>query len=145
MNVSTLLLVLGIIIVSVIVADRESSCRAKGFDTETLLCGICAKLEEVTGKEVGKDCLQCCYSPYASVKLSASQIAAMRSSGLNDFVSTRKSKFQTPIDVEITMSRDEQVRLVLESPDGETTSIRVTHWGANDLEDYLAQYFARTA
>jgi len=126
-------------------------CRAKGFDADSLLCGTCPKLEEATSAEVGQECLECCHSPYRSVVLSATQVAFMRNNGLSDFVTNRKQKFaRGVVEFEMSPQQQEQAKLILvpsssDQEGGRAETVRITHWSANDIEDYIAQFFPRVA
>lgn len=120
-----------------------ATCRQYGFDADTLLCGVCSKLEEIVGTK--SHCLDCCHSPFDKVKLTATQTVLMRSAGLNEFLQDRKKKFGPKlVTFEMKLSADEEARLILSNTQTkDERTIRVTHWQANDLEDYLAQYFPR--
>jgi hypothetical protein len=135
------------VIISHVYAEEDSTtCAAKGFDRETLLCGTCSRIGEILGKVVENECLSCCTNPYDKVTLIASQYAMMKNGGLNEFVTQRHTKFARKlIQMEMTQETAENAQLILSSSTdhGNQQIVRVTQWSANDLEDFLAQYFPR--
>ena len=123
-----------------VLSDKALTCKEKGFDSETLLCGVCSKLGEIAGLTLQEECLGCCSSPYKSANLVVSGSVLMQSSDFADFLQNRKQKFSSYLDTSIEQfSRDPHARLTLLG--SEPVTLRVNRWSANDLEDFLAQYF----
>lgn len=123
----------------------RASCKSQGFDVDTLLCGTCSRLRDITSPAVGQQCIDCCYSPYDKAMLFATQASLMRNPGLNEFLQSRKNKFNGLLEAEVVMKREEGAQLSLLKNGQVVNRILVNHWSANDLEDYIAQYFVKTS
>jgi hypothetical protein len=142
-----LIAVLLTILQGVLAIDAESaraSCLGFGFDVDTLLCGTCSRLRGITPTVVVNHCLKCCQSPYDRARLVVTQMALMRSSGLNEFVSSRINNFGSLVEVEVLRTTEEKAQLVLTKNGKDELSVRVMQWSAGDLEDYLGKYFPKS-
>lgn len=126
-------------------AAAAAACEAKGFDSSNLLCGVCSKLGDMGNLK--QECLGCCAGgKYTKAVLKLPHMLLMQSPSMQDFMSTRRQKFN-PEQLSVDVSNDHratQASLVLRGRGNEEQVLRVTKWAAGDLEDYLAQYFPIT-
>lgn len=124
-------------------ALSPEECEEKGFSSTELLCGVCSKLQDIGGKQLERDCLQCCTRKYDTATLLLPRGLLGQSPAFQDFMTTKREKFsQSQFQVDVThATADIQAKLVLSAKGKENEVLRVTKWSSNDLEDFLAQFF----
>lgn len=129
-------------------SDKESlrlSCRSHGFDVDTLLCGTCSRLRDITTTTVGNYCMKCCSSPYDRAILHVSQSSAMRSSGISDFLNNRQKTFGKQVEFKMIAQHEELADLILKKDGKSIKTLPVSQWSSNDLDDFLSQYFPKAS
>ena len=132
------ILVVGMLLLMTVLA---STCRERGLDPDTLLCGVCHKLRDFDTLE--QECLSCCTKLYTKARLEYPQVP---SPDVVDFIRNRLNKFSSR-DVEAIPARrgETQTRLKLVHDGSPASEIRISRWNANDIEEFLGQYFPRTS
>ncbi len=127
-------------VVATAAADAdEQACRAQGFDRQSLLCGTCRLIAEAGSSSMLQDCLACCKRPFDLARLEVSFDAFQFNAALQEFVSQRHKKMSSYVEIKYNENVPSP-RLTLVGDD-DTATYRIGGWTANDIEQFLLQYF----